>query len=260
MIQESDGEMKVNRRKKQAAIATVVVLGAIAVGAYAATRGAGELPAKTASPLDGASPTPSALDSTPEVSPEPTVENEEEPVESGSVAPTPSPTSSVSLCPFLPSGSDPGSPQDIADETADAVVKQIPVLSVFASAVQAAGLDATLRTASGLTILAPIDDAFTVDVTEDELDALLLRRHGALRKLLRAHLVPQRHSLATLIDAGSATPLAGNTMRVAAAAGGARIDDDANVVCSDLNASNATLHIIDSVLGRGPAPEEIEAG
>src|SRR5688572_15951888 len=251
--------MKVNRRKKQAAIAAVVALGAIAVAAYAATRGT-EPPAETASPLDGASPTPSALDSTPEVSPEPTVEDEEEPVESGSVAPTPSPTSSVSLCPFLPSGSDPGSPQDIADETADAVVKQIPVLSVFASAVRAAGLDASLRTASGLTILAPIDDAFTVDVTEDELDALLLRRHGALRKLLRAHLVPQRHSLATLIDAGSATPLAGNTMRVAAAAGGARIDDDANVVCVDLNASNATFHIIDSVLGRGPAPEEIEAG
>lgn len=257
--------MKVNRRKKQAAIATVVVLGAIAVAAYAATRGTGEPPAETASPLDGASPTPSALDSTPldstpEVSPEPTVDNEEEPVESDSVAPTPSPTSSVSLCPFLPSGSDPGSPQDIADETADAVVKQIPVLSVFASAVRAAGLDASLRTASGLTILAPIDDAFTIDVTEDELDALLLRRHGALRKLLRAHLVPHRYSLATLIDAGSATPLAGNTMRVAAAAGGVRIDDDANVVCADLNTSNATFHIIDSVLGRDPAPEEIEAG
>jgi uncharacterized surface protein with fasciclin (FAS1) repeats len=251
----------VNRRRRLAAVATVVVLAAIAVAAYAAIRGIGEPPAETASPLDGASPTPSAVDSTPESSPEPTVKNEQgSVVEEGLVAPTPSPTSSASLCPFLPSGSDPGSPQDIEDETADAVVKQIPVLSVFAAAVQATGLDARLRTASGLTILAPIDDAFTIDVTEDKLDALLLRRHDDLKKLLRAHLVPQRHSLATLIDAGSATPLAGKTMRVAAEDGGVRIDDDANVVCPDLNASNATFHIIDSVLGRGPAPEEIEAG
>lgn len=249
-----------NRRKKQAAFATVVVLAAIAVAGYAALRETLEPSAETASPPDGDSPMPSALDATPEASPEPTLKNAEEPVEEGSVAATPSPMSSASLCPFLPSGSDPGSPQDIADETADAVVKQIPVLSVFAAAVQATGLDAKLQKASGLTILAPIDDAFTIDVTEDELDSLLLQRHDDLRKLLRAHLIPHRPSLAELIDAGSTTSLVGNTMRVAAEAGGVRIDDDANVVCPDLNASNATFHIIDSVLGRGPAPEEIEAG
>lgn len=249
-----------NRRRKQAAIATVVVLAAIAVAAYAATQGTGEPSAETASPPDGASSTLAPAASSPGTSPTPTVKNEEEPVEGGSVTATPSPKPSVSLCPFLPSGSDPGSPQDIADETADVVVKRIPVLSVFAAAVQATGLDARLRNASGLTILAPIDDGFAFDVTEDELDALLIRRHDDLKRLLRAHLVPERRSLTKLINAGRTMALAGNTMTVAVAAGSVRIDDDANVVCPDLSASNATIHIIDSVLGRGPAPEEIEAG
>lgn len=252
--------MKVNRRKKQAAIATVVVLAAIAVAAYAAVRGTSEPSGETASPLDAASPTPSPGESAASVTPTPTVENEEEPVEGGSVTATPSPKPSASLCPFLPSGTDPGSPQDIADETADVVVKRIPVLSVFAAALQATGLDARLRNASGVTILAPIDDGFAFDLTEDELDALLIRRHDDLKKLLRAHLVPERRSLTKLIDAGRTLALAGNTMTVAVRAGSVRIDDDANVVCPDLNASNATIHIIDSVLGRGPAPEEIEAG
>jgi uncharacterized surface protein with fasciclin (FAS1) repeats len=154
------------------------------------------------------------------------------------------------LCPFLPSGSDPGSPQDLAGETADAAIDAIPVLSVFAAATHASGFDAQLRKASGVTILAPTDDAFAADIDEDELEKLLIKRHGDLVKLLESHVLGKEHLLAGLVRAGGVATLSGDRVTFAASGGRVRISDDANVICSDLGAKNATIHVIDSVLGR----------
>jgi uncharacterized surface protein with fasciclin (FAS1) repeats len=163
------------------------------------------------------------------------------------------------LCPFLPSGSDPGSPQDLADETADAAIDTIPVLSIFAAAMHATGFDAQLRKATGVTILAPTDDAFAADISEDELDNLLIKRHGDLQQLLESHVIGKNRRLAGLVGAGGTSALSGDRVTFAVSGGGVRISDDANVICSDLGARNATIHVIDSVLGRlqltEPQPE-----
>lgn len=158
--------------------------------------------------------------------------------------------STQSLCPFLPSGSDPGSRQDLADETADAAIDTIPVLSVFAAAMHATGFDAQLRKASGVTILAPTDDAFAADISEDELENLLIKRRGDLQQLLESHVIGKKRLLARLVGAGGTSALSGDRVTFAASGGGVRISDDANVICSDLGAENATIHVIDSVLGR----------
>jgi uncharacterized surface protein with fasciclin (FAS1) repeats len=214
----------------------------------------GREPAERTEPADPvATPPSSPLPSTPESSAEPTVENHEEPGEGSSpdpTTPTPTPVSTKSLCPFLPSGSDPGSPQDLADETADAAIDTIPVLSVFAAAMHATGFDAQLRKASGVTILAPTDDAFAADISEDELENLLIKRHGDLQQLLESHVLGKEGLLASLVAVGGASALSGDRVTFAASGGGVRISDDANVICSDLRARNATIHIIDSVLGR----------
>lgn len=241
-----------NRRRRQAAIATVVVLAAIAVAAYAAIRGTGEPSAETASPPDGASSTLAPAASSPGTSPTPTVKNEEEPVEGGPTNPTnpiPSPVPTRSLCPFLPSGTDPGSPQDLEDKTADAAISSIPVLSVFAAAMQASELDAVLRTVPGVTVLAPTDDAFAADIPEDELEVLLIQRHDDLKQLLERHIIARQRSLESLVSAGRAKGLSGHSMEFAAANGAVRISDDANISCSDIKATNARIHIVDSVLG-----------
>lgn len=241
-----------NRRKRLAALATVVVLAAIAVAVYAATRGTGDPSAESSSPLGGTSPTPAPAESALGAIPTPNLKSEEEPVEGGSTNPTdptPSPVPTRLLCPFLPSGTDPGSPQDLANKNSDAAIASIPVLSVFAAAIQASELDAVLRKVPGVTILAPTDDAFAADIPEDELEELLIQRHGDLRQLLERHLIAKQHPLESLVDAGRAKALSGHSMEFAATNGAVRISDDANVTCSDVKAANATIHIVDSVLG-----------
>ena len=234
----------------------------VAVAAYLILRD-GREPAERTEPADPvATPPSSPLPSTPESSPAATVDNQEDPGVGSSpdpTTPTPTPVSTQSLCPFLPSGSDPGSPQDLADETADAAIDTIPVLSIFAAAMHATGFDAQLRKATGVTILAPTDDAFAADISEDELDNLLIKRHGDLQQLLESHVIGKNRRLAGLVGAGGTSALSGDRVTFAVSGGGVRISDDANVICSDLGARNATIHVIDSVLGRlqltEPQPE-----
>lgn len=225
----------------------------MAVAAYLILRDGREPAERTERADPVATPPPSSLPSTPESSPGATVANQEEIGDGNSPDPTtqtPTPVSTQSLCPFLPSGSDPGSPQDLADETADVAIDTIPVLSVFAAAMHATGFDAQLRKASGVTILAPTDDAFAADIPEDELEILLIKRHGDLQKLLESHVIGKKRLLADLVGAGGVSPLSGDRVSFTASGGGVRVSDDANVICSDLGAENASIHVIDSVLGR----------
>src|SRR5919108_1907533 len=161
-------------------VIAAAVAGALLLG-YFLVRDGEERKERTAPTGGVAIPTPSPPVSAPESSPEATAGNEGTPVDGSSPAPanpTPSPVSTQSLCPYLPSGSDPGSPQDLANESASAAIKKIPVLTVFASAMHASGFDSRLESASGVTIFAPTDDAFAADILEDELEVLLIERHG----------------------------------------------------------------------------------
>jgi uncharacterized surface protein with fasciclin (FAS1) repeats len=241
-------------RWRQVAIGAVVVVATGALIAYFAAGGGREPTFETEPRGRIETPTPPPLVATPESSPEATTRagagGEQVAEDPGSpTTSTPSPASTQSLCPFLPSGTDPGSPHDLVGKTADAAIETIPVLSVFAAATQASGFDAVLRKAQGITILAPTDDAFAADIPEDELEQLLIKRHTALRKLLRAHALDEQRPLGSLVDAGGATALSGDRITFAASGAAVRVSDDANVTCSDLAAANATLHIIDSVLG-----------
>ncbi|HZA27077.1 MAG TPA: fasciclin domain-containing protein [Actinomycetota bacterium] len=166
-----------------------------------------------------------------------------------SASPTPSPVSTRSLCPFLPSGTDPGSPADLVDETADVAIAKIPVLSVFAAATHASEFDAVLRKANGVTILVPTDDAFAADIPEDELEKLLIERHRDLQNLLRTHVIGRQRALGSLVGAGRASALSGRQVTFEAKGQAVRVSDDANVTCADVKTANATIHIIDSVIG-----------
>lgn len=242
---------------KRRKVWTVPVIAAAAAGVlllgYLLVRDGEEIKEKTAPTGGVATPTSSPPVATPESSPESIGETEATPVEGNSpsaVNPTPSPVSTQSLCPYLPSGSDPGSPQDLSNDSADTAIEKIPVLTVFAAAMHASGFDSRLQTASGVTILAPTDDAFAAEILEDELDMLLIERHGDLKKLLESHVIAKKRSLAGLVGGGGASSLSGDRVTFAAAGGGVRISDDANVICSDLSSRNATINVIDSVLGR----------
>jgi uncharacterized surface protein with fasciclin (FAS1) repeats len=241
----------VRRSKTPIALAAAVGLAAAGIVGYFVLRDTQDPSAQTPSPEIAAR---TSSPSTPTAEPSPASPTPEESLspEGGvetTITPTPSPVLTQSLCPFLPAGTDPGSPQDLAGKSADTAIETIPVLSVFASAMHASGFDAVLRKANGVTILAPTDDAFAADIPEDELEKLLIRRHSDLRRILETHVIQKRRTLTSLVGAGRATTLSGDPVTFAGSGEAVRISDDANVSCSDLGAANATVHIIDSVLG-----------
>lgn len=158
------------------------------------------------------------------------------------------------LCDALPSGDDPGSPAAIAELDASVALTWIPVLTVFEAGTRAAGLTSELAESGGITILAPSDDAFLLAMTQETLDELIISRQDELRELLESHIVDGQLSVTDLVTAGSVTTLSGDTFEVDAAGSEAVVDGRAAMVCSDYRVANATIHVIDAVLGELPAP------
>ncbi|GIJ76782.1 Fasciclin domain-containing protein [Micromonospora phaseoli] len=156
------------------------------------------------------------------------------------------------LCDQLPAGSEPGNPNSLAGQPADQALQWIPVLTTFEAAVRATGLAAELTAPTGVTILAPTDDAFAAKFSRTNLDDMLLNDTATLRGLLRDHVVSGALPVAELVAAGSATTVAGTSLTVTAHGGGARVDAHADTVCADYQAANARIHVINEVLGTLP--------
>lgn len=167
-------------------------------------------------------------------------------------APKAAPVVSGPLCDLLPSGSDPGNPAALTGQPAEVALQWLPVLTTFDAAVRASGMSADLHGGSGMTILAPTDDAFAAKFSEDDLDRLLLADRDTLRGLLREHLVAGSLSLSDLVSAGKVTTLAGTTVTVTGGGGSARLADRADTVCADYQVAGARIHIINHVLGNLP--------
>ncbi|GGR75088.1 hypothetical protein GCM10010169_18870 [Micromonospora fulviviridis] len=170
----------------------------------------------------------------------------------GGSAPGAAPVVSGPLCDLLPSGSDPGNPAALTGQPAEAALRWLPVLTTFEAAVRASGMSADLHGGSGLTILAPTDDAFAAKFSEDDLDRLLLADRDTLRGLLREHLVAGSLSLSDLVAAGKVTTLAGTEVTVTGGGGTARLAGRADTVCADYQVAGARIHIINQVLGSLP--------
>ncbi|MGC3862781.1 fasciclin domain-containing protein [Micromonospora chersina] len=174
------------------------------------------------------------------------------PAAGGGAAPKATPVVSGPLCDLLPSGSDPGNPAALTGQPAEVALQWLPVLTTFEAAVRAAGMSADLHGGSGVTILAPTDDAFAAKFSDDDLDQLLVTDRDRLRGLLREHLVAGSLSLSDLVAAGKVTTLAGTSVTVTGGGGSARLADQADTVCADYQVAGARIHIINHVLGSLP--------
>ncbi|MFJ8578190.1 fasciclin domain-containing protein [Micromonospora sp. NPDC093277] len=157
-----------------------------------------------------------------------------------------------SLCDLLPSGTEPGNPASLAGEPPETALQWIPVVTRFEAAVRAADLAGELHGKQGVTVLAPTDDAFEAQFSEDNLDQLFLADKDKLRDLLREHLVAGSLSLSDLVAAGEVTTLAGTKIKVTGGGTTARLGDKADTVCADYRATGARIHIINRVLGNLP--------
>jgi len=136
--------------------------------------------------------------------------------------------------------------QDIVDVAAGA-----GSFDTLVAAVQAAGLEGALRGDGPFTVFAPTDDAFAA-LPEGTLD-FLLANPDALERVLLYHVVAGEVLAADVVNLTSAETLLGENVSISV--NGGVMVNDANVVQTDIMASNGVIHVIDSVL-IPPEPQE----
>ncbi|CAM2070057.1 Fasciclin domain-containing protein [Sulfidibacter corallicola] len=112
-------------------------------------------------------------------------------------------------------------------------------------AAEAAGLVDALRGDGPLTVFAPTDDAFAA-LPDGTLDALLADT-DALANVLLYHVVSGQVLAADVVTLDTVEMLNGDTVTITANDDGVKIND-ANVVATDILASNGVIHVIDAVL------------
>ena len=120
--------------------------------------------------------------------------------------------------------------------------------STLVSAIQAAGLVDALNGPGPFTVLAPNNDAFAT-LPDGTLDMLLLPENQELLvSILTYHVLPGRGVLSEELISGPITMLNGEVANVIVNDDGSVMINDANVITSDIVASNGVIHVIDKVL------------
>lgn len=114
------------------------------------------------------------------------------------------------------------------------------------AAVQAAGLADTLKGPGPFTVFAPDDEAFA-KLPAGTLDDLLKPENkDKLTRILTYHVVPGMVLAKDIVKMHRAETVAGSPLKVDAFSG-VKVND-ANVVKTDIKASNGVIHVIDTVL------------
>ncbi len=117
--------------------------------------------------------------------------------------------------------------------------------STLVAAVEAAGLVETLQGEGPFTVFAPTDDAFAA-LPAGLVDKLLLPENkDVLVKILTYHVVAGE-VLAADVTAGEVPTVEGQNITLAVD-GGVTVNN-ANVVATDVMASNGVIHVIDAVI------------
>lgn len=112
------------------------------------------------------------------------------------------------------------------------------------AAVKAAGLVETLKGDGPFTVFAPTDEAFA-KLPEGTLESLLQDK-AKLTAILTYHVVPGKVMAADVMNIDHANTVNGKILKVDTTSG-VKVDD-ANVVKTDILASNGVIHVIDTVL------------
>ncbi len=119
--------------------------------------------------------------------------------------------------------------------------------NTLAAALDAADLVDTLKGDGPFTVFAPTDDAFA-KLPEGTVETLLKpENRDQLVAVLTYHVVPGNVYAADVVKLDSATTVNGADVSIQVADGGVRVDN-ANVIKTDITASNGVIHVIDSVI------------
>lgn len=119
--------------------------------------------------------------------------------------------------------------------------------NTLVAAVQAAGLENTLRSEGPFTVFAPTDEAFAA-LPEGTVDSLLLpENREQLVAILTYHVVSGEVLAEQAMGLSEAPSVEGSMIPIAPTEGGLSVGG-ANVVQADIGASNGVIHVIDAVI------------
>ena len=142
-----------------------------------------------------------------------------------------------------PSASAPVAASDIVD-TALAAGQ----FKTLVAAVQAAGLESTLRGAGPFTVFAPTDAAFAALPAGTVADLLKPENKAKLVQILTYHVVPGKIMSASLAGKKTdAKTVEGRNISIDATMGSVKVNS-ATVLSADVAADNGVIHVIDTVV------------
>ena len=119
--------------------------------------------------------------------------------------------------------------------------------NTLVAALKAADLVGVLKGEGPFTVFAPTDDAFA-KLPEGTLSDLLKPENKAkLQSILTYHVVPGSYMAADVITMNSAKTVNGQSFTIKTGGGGVTVDN-ANVIKTDVKASNGVIHVIDNVI------------
>ena len=141
-----------------------------------------------------------------------------------------------------------------ADEAAAAAAPTIVEVAAsnddfttLVAAVQAADLAGTLSSEGPFTVFAPTNEAFA-KLPDGTVEMLLLPENkDQLVAILTYHVVAGDVSAAQVVELEEVTTVQGETAAVVVSDTGVTIDG-ANVILTDIDASNGVIHVIDTVM------------
>ncbi|HMM33442.1 MAG TPA: fasciclin domain-containing protein [Thermoanaerobaculia bacterium] len=117
--------------------------------------------------------------------------------------------------------------------------------STLATALKAAGLVETLKGKGPFTVFAPTDDAFK-KLPAGTLEKLLADK-AQLTKVLTYHVVAGKVMAADVVKLSEAKTVEGSAVKIAVKDGKVKLNG-ANVVKTDVGASNGVIHVLDAVI------------
>lgn len=164
--------------------------------------------------------------------------------------PTPSATATTAAnfgagCAAVPKDGK-GSFQGMATDPVATAASNNPALSTLVAAVKAAGLVDTLNSAPAITVFAPANSAFDpTKIPADSLKALLADK-AKLTAVLQYHVLAGKLSPEQL--AGTHETLNKKSLTVTGSGENFTVNGTSKVVCGNVQTSNATVYIIDTVL------------
>lgn len=119
--------------------------------------------------------------------------------------------------------------------------------STLVAALQAAGLEDVLAGEGPYTVFAPTNEAFAA-LPEGTVENLLKpENRDQLIAVLTYHVVPGAVYASDVVELDSATTVQGDSIAIASAMGKVKVDN-AQVVATDIEASNGVIHVIDAVI------------